>query len=234
MLSNSADFGRNAGSREKLVDDVCQAICSVPQRSNTVTGSNSLEGAIETEDPHELRMDVDAAKQYLDGFIQKLNHFLYLSSEAELRQVFQQVLDGNSPQQDKVIELCLILALGANCTGSVGAHVWWYVEARSRLYHFGKWVDDLWMMRILAFLCLYHLNISLQSSYHLLGTRPHDVSSQRLSFATLIISDLALQMGLASGLDAKEFPASEIAEPERSHWLRVWESLRFLHIVRSP
>jgi len=49
-----------------------------------------------------------------------------------------------------------------------------------------------------------------------------------LLFTRLMISELALQMGLACGLDSKEFPISGVVEPERSHWLRVWESLRFL------
>jgi hypothetical protein len=40
-------------------------------------------------------------------------------------------------------------------------------------------------------------------------------------------------MGLASGLDAEEFAISRVTEPEHSHWLRIWETLKFLHTVGS-
>jgi hypothetical protein len=215
FLIDSIDINRSvASSRDKLIDDVHQAIWSLSQGSNTVPGKINFEKDAKSRNLDELRLDLNAAKPYLDGFIEHLNHLLYLTSEAELQQAFREVLHGNSPQQEKVIELCLILALGANCIGNVAAHGQWYREARSRLYHFGEWIDDLRLMRILTFSCLYHLNFSPESSCHLL--------------------ELALQMGLACGLDSKEFPISGVVEPERSHWLRVWESLRFLHIVRSP
>lgn len=41
--------------------------------------------------------------------------------------------------------------------------------------------------------------------------------------------DLALRVGKAVGLDRQDSPLASINEPERSHWLRVWDSLRFLH-----
>jgi hypothetical protein len=224
------------GSRDKLVDDVHQAIWSVSQGSNTVPGNIKFEKDAKSRNLDELRQDLNGAEPYLDGFIEHLNHLLYLTSEAELQQAFREVLHGNSPQQEKAIGLCLILALGANYIGNVAARVQWYGEGCSRLCHFRKWINDLWMMRMLTFLCLYHLNFSLESSCHFLGTRPrpHELFAQKLSFTRLIISELALQMGLACGLDSKEFPISGVVEPERSHWLRVWETLRFLYIVRFP
>jgi hypothetical protein len=222
-------------SREKLFDDIYQAICSESQTAKTVPGSNNFPGGAKIKDLDELRIDLEAAKPYLDVFIQKLNHFLYLSSEAELQQTSHEVLYGNSPRQEKVIEVCLILALGANCIQNAVAHVQWYMEGRTRLCQFGKWTDDLWITRILALLCVYHLNISLESSSRFLGTRPHEVCWKKLSFTWLINLDLALRMGLASGLDAENFSILEvsIAEPERTHWLRVWETLTFLHTVSS-
>jgi hypothetical protein len=161
-------------SRERLFDDIYQAICSESQTAKTVPGSNNFHGGANIKDLDELRIDLEAAQPYLDIFIQKLNNFLYLSSEAELQQTSREVLYGNSPRQEKVIELCLMLALGANSIEDGVAHIRWYTEGRTRLCQFGKWADDLWIMRILTFLCVYQLDISLESSSRFLGTRPHN------------------------------------------------------------
>jgi hypothetical protein len=184
-----------ASSRDKLIDDVHQAIWSLSQGSNAVPGKINFEKDATSRNLDELRLDLNAAKPYLDGFIEHLNHLLYLTSEAELQQAFREVLHGNSPQQEKVIELCLILALGANCIGNVAAHGQWYREARSRLYHFGEWIDDLRLMRILTFSCLYHLNFSLESSCHLLGTHPHELCTRDV----VIYSTNYFRIGTADG-----------------------------------
>jgi hypothetical protein len=184
-----------ASSREKLINDVHQTIWSASQEPNTAPDGINFEGGPKFKNLDELRMGLGAAKPYLDGFIQGLNHFLYLTSEAELQQTFREVFYGNPPQQEKVIELCLILALGANCIGNVAAHGQWYREARSRLHHFGEWIDDLRLMRILAFSCLYHLNFSLESSCHLLGTHPHELCTRDV----VIYSTNYFRIGTADG-----------------------------------
>ena len=87
-----------ANSREKLINDVYQTICSASQELNTAPDSINFESGAKIKNLDELCMGLDAAKPYLDGFIQGLNHFLYLTSEAELQQTFREGFNGNPPQ----------------------------------------------------------------------------------------------------------------------------------------
>jgi hypothetical protein len=44
------------------------------------------------------------------------------------------------------------------------------------------------------------------------------------------ILDLALDIGLDRGFDADDLPLRDMEDPNRSLWLRVWETIRFLRV----
>lgn len=44
-------------------------------------------------------------------------------------------------------------------------------------------------------------------------------------------TDLAIRLGQFHGLDSASFPLPDVPEPTRSHWLRMWKSIEFLHHV---
>lgn len=41
-------------------------------------------------------------------------------------------------------------------------------------------------------------------------------------------------MGQATGLGTEQAPLQHVIEPDRSHWLRVWDTMKFIHTVSSP
>lgn len=47
---------------------------------------------------------------------------------------------------------------------------------------------------------------------------------------SLIRPGAALSLGQANGLDTEEVPLPGLKEAERHHWLRLWETMRFLNL----
>lgn len=140
-----------------------------------------------------------------------LNHFLFIFSESELRQSFDPKV--HPPDEDFPVHVYLVLALGAKYGGFQAEKLCneWYMKARLRLLN-DDLQDDLEMMRLLTMLCIFKVsdNGDYSSSSHFL--------------------DLALDIGQNHGLDAGEFPLKDMNDPNRSQWLRVWETIRFLTV----
>jgi len=152
---------------------------------------------------------------YLEAFLEKLNSFLYLFDESDLRKDFQYFVltNGCLPGLGSVAELYLVLALGAKLSSpdSTKAYLDLYARTSNSLSN-SKWGKNLWVMRMLTLLSACHCDDDHEN---------YDQSCHYLN--------LALRVGKAVGLDRQDSPLASINEPERSHWLRVWDSLRFLH-----
>jgi hypothetical protein len=147
---------------------------------------------------------------HLEAFIQRLNHKLHIFDEFSLRENFQNAVSGKHWDEVSSTELMLALALGATYTGTQphSVHLEMYIRGRWLLSTLDQWSNDLWMMRVLLLIALYHLSIFPESSSYFL--------------------DLAIRLGHAHGLDGTSFPLPNTPEPMRSHWLRVWKSVEFL------
>lgn len=163
-------------------------------------------------DPEVDSSGVNVVEVYFEQFLTKLNHFLFLFSESQLRQSFDP--KDHRPDEDFPVHIYLVLALGAKYSGFQAEKLCnqWYMKARLRLLH-DDLQDDLEMMRLLTMLCIFKVsdNVDYSSSSHFL--------------------DLALDIGLAYGLDAEfDLPLRDMEDPNRSQWLRVWETIRFLTV----
>jgi hypothetical protein len=103
--------------------------------------------------------------------LKKLNHFLFLFSESQLRQSFDPKV--HTPDEDFPVHIYLVLALGAKYSGFQAEKLYnqWYMKARLRLLQ-DDLQDDLEMMRLLTMLCIFKVsdNVDYSSSSHFLGT----------------------------------------------------------------
>ncbi|KAL2070422.1 hypothetical protein VTL71DRAFT_13448 [Oculimacula yallundae] len=194
-----------------------EQLCNLDSRNECRRGSLSLAKAGMTDcdrivNEHGV-IDQARLEAYLEAYLQS-NHVLYLSDESELRHSFLKLVNGEWLQQESTIELCLTLALGAgHCIGEACVRnrtqisEAWFAEALVRLSRFRQSIPKLPLMRILSLLSLYHLN-----------SHP----------------DVALKLlGAANGLETDNFPLSRLNHTDRYKWLRLWESLRFLQIVKE-
>jgi hypothetical protein len=94
---------------------------------------------------------------FFEAFLQSFNHFLFLFSEAELRQSFnprEQTSDADLP-----VDIYLVLALGAKASVFQAEDIRneWYSRARLRLLT-EDCHDDLWMMRVLTLICIFEID----------------------------------------------------------------------------
>ncbi|PVH70161.1 hypothetical protein DL98DRAFT_145852 [Cadophora sp. DSE1049] len=158
---------------------------------------------------------ISTLTSYLEAFLGKLNSFLYLFNESDLRTNFQYFVltNGCLPGPGSVPELYLVLALGAKLSSPdfTKAYLDLYSQTRICLSN-GKWGNNLWVMRMLALLSFCHCDDI------------HEIDDQSCHYL-----NLALRVGKAIGVDEHDLPLAALDETERSHWLRVWDSLRFLH-----
>ncbi|CZR59466.1 uncharacterized protein PAC_09358 [Phialocephala subalpina] len=198
---------------ESLVEEVCQAL----SRSATVPGPNilnhhqlqqNLEIIENSSQPFQIHLGYEV---HLEAFAQKFNHIIHLFDESRLRENFDAAIKGSAIHEELMIELFLAFALGATYTEvqAPSLHLEMYLKGRVLLSTLQTWSDDMWMMRILVLVALYHLNMFPSSVFHFL--------------------ELAIQLGQQNGLDSSTFPLPDVPEPRRSHWLRVWKSIDFLH-----
>jgi hypothetical protein len=97
LTETPIDFDSNRASSRDLIHEVCQAICPIYGKTNDLHSDGiDFDGNPNTEFIDELRGNLESVKLYLGMFTQKLNHFLYFSTEAELQQIFREVLEGTS------------------------------------------------------------------------------------------------------------------------------------------
>ena len=100
---------------------------------------------------------------YFEAFLGKLNSFLYLFNEPDLRTSFQYCVltSGCSadpdPESIDTPGLYLVLALGAKHSNPDSITAYKDLHARtSNFLSYGNWGDNLWAMRMLALLCICH------------------------------------------------------------------------------
>jgi len=174
-------------------------------------------------------------ESYMEIYLQ-MNHVLYISCERNLRQAFRELVETRRLQENSVVEFCLVLALGsANSSGEACREErrrisqFWLGEALNGLHLLGKFISKLPLMRILTLLSLYRLETCRDTALRLLGK--NSVLQPEGTDRTTDMSALALKIGRANGLETEAFPLSSLHNEERTQWLRLWESLRFLHTV---
>ena len=122
--------------------------------------------------------DAGDLEPYLDGFLQEVNHFLYLFNEFDLRQTFQEFFNPHlvPKQEETEIEVLLVMALGAKYSGLYGdeVHLDWFKDARTKIFPISqcKLSYELPLMRIVVLLSLYCIDASLENSRQFLGISP--------------------------------------------------------------
>ncbi|KAE8448972.1 hypothetical protein EG329_008768 [Mollisiaceae sp. DMI_Dod_QoI] len=196
--------------QERLVDQACLALSSTTQGPN-ILGPDQLRHKLNEIENSTRPFKISSRHGvHLEIFIQNFNHLLHLFDEFSIRESFQHVVEEHVLNAEASIELILALAIGATYMGSqpLLIHLEMYIRSRVQLSMLHGWSDDLWMMRILTMIAIYHLNMFPDSACHFL--------------------DLAIQLGQENELDAASFPLPAVAEPRRSHWLRLWKSIVFL------
>ena len=166
-------------------------------------------------------------KQFLEGFLQNLNHFLYFFDEFDLRRLFDEFFNPEimAKKEESEIEILLVLALGAKYSGIPEDEIRfeWYRKAQARVVPLSEWLwpYDLPLMRILMLMALHCIDNSLKDARQFLGIFP---IPQAELFIKLTKTDLAIQVGDANGLN-EDLPLRGEQEPQRSYWCRIWETL---------
>lgn len=220
-------------SRATLVEEVTLAF-SFPDRAPDIVNQDKLRNVLDSVERSSQSFEVlPEYRRYLEAFLQKLNHILHLFDELRLCQNFQNALTDTTIDEELRSELFMVFALGATYadTPDQSSHLDLYIHGRVLLSGLKSWTDDMWMMRILLLIALYHLSMSPSSESHFLGELPYLMITRDTNrYAT----DLAIQLGQQNGLDTSTFPLPNVQEPRRSHWLRVWKSIDFLQNARSP
>jgi hypothetical protein len=156
------------GSKEQWLHEVCR----------TISLKHDQASCHQTQsDPEVDSSGVNVVEDYFEQFLKKLNHFLFLFSESELRQSFDPKV--HTPDEDFPVHIYLVLALGAKYSGFQAEKLCnkWYMKARLRLLH-DDLQDDLEMMRLLTMLCIFKVsdNVDYSSSSHFLGTYSYEDS----------------------------------------------------------
>ena len=157
-------------------------------------------------------------------FLQRLNSIFYLFEENELELHFEEVSEpSSSPPNSVLAQLCLALALGAQVSngGNDDQMIMWYENGR-RYLDVENWQSELWVMRALALISMYHIEERRETSRHYLGKSP-------FSGLDLMLMHLgtALDIGRAHLLDDGTcVGCSDL--PEHMKWHRLWSSVRFL------
>ena len=112
-----------------------------------------------------------AFQPFLDAFIARVNSVFFFFDEKALEQRFQMLSKGAPvvPKSD-ISELCLVLALGAQMSNGDNDDqtIMWYENGRRYLDN-ENWRNELWTMRPMALVSLYHLSERPDTSRHYLG-----------------------------------------------------------------
>jgi hypothetical protein len=164
----SADYQHtDARGTTSLVDEGYHAISSDPNVSVPPAGSQA-----DDVEAFDRPSNSQSVKLLFESFLQTTNHVLFLFSEFELRRSFrpsEYILE-----QDLSIDMCLVLALGAkySITQVDGTQNEWYTRARLRLLS-EDFEDDMWMMRVLAMICIFEIDGDINVSCRFLGKKRH-------------------------------------------------------------
>ena len=110
---------------------------------------------------------------YLEAFLSNLNNILYIFDESSLRQKFLKAMTSSEKlDMESSIEFSLALALGASYidTHEPTVDLAIYLRGRVLLSTLVQWSGDLWMMRVLVLITVYHINVFPSSAYCFLGS----------------------------------------------------------------
>lgn len=172
-----------------------------------------------------------AVRPFLSLFLDRVNSVFYFFDEGELERYFTMVSEATSSlSNEKMSELCLVLALGAEMSngGNDDKAIMWYENGR-RYIDDKNWDNELWIMRATALISIYHIGERAGTSRYYLGQ-----SSPRVDILRwLRWIGIALDIGRVNGLN-KCNPLEHFEERERTKWLRVWNSVLFLHKCVRP
>ena len=108
---------------------------------------------------------------HLACFQTRINRVFFLYDTGELETLVQVVSNTflSTPNQIKC-ELCLAIALGVqiNDHGSMDQVVLWYENGR-RYMDDDNWGEELWVMRALLLISMYHIGERVDTSRHYLS-----------------------------------------------------------------
>lgn len=107
----------------------------------------------------------------LHSFLCRVNSVFGLFSDGELERYMDLELDSTSGLPNQVMsELCLVLALGAQASdgGNDDKIIMWYENGR-RYLDDENWRDELWVMRMMALVSVYHMAERRDTSRHYLS-----------------------------------------------------------------
>lgn len=163
-----ADFQHtDARGTTSLVDEVYHAISSDPKVCVPPAGSQA-----DDLEAFNRPSNSQSVELLLESFLQNINHVLFLFSEFELRRSFRP--SEHMLERDLSTDMCLVLALGAkySITQVDGTENEWYIKARLRLLS-EDFKDDMWMMRVLAMICIFEIDDDINVSCRFLGKKRH-------------------------------------------------------------
>ena len=110
----------------------------------------------------------------LHSFLCRVNSVFYLFNDGELERYVAMELDSTIGLPNQIMsELCLVLALGAQASDTVNDDktIMWYENGR-RYLDDENWRDELWVMRMMALLSVYHMAERRDTSRHYLSKFP--------------------------------------------------------------
>ena len=108
----------------------------------------------------------------LHCFLCRVNSVFYFFGDGELERYMDLELDSIFGLANQTMsELCLVLALGAQASDneSDDRTIMWYENGR-RYLDDENWRDDLWVMRTMALVSIYHMAERRDTSRHYLGS----------------------------------------------------------------
>jgi hypothetical protein len=171
--------GELVASEESILEEVFQALLPDSRLPGPVTPDYFMD-----KEAHMQMLDPSSSLSsamglYLEAFFLNFNHILYLFNEPDLQETFRNVLERQVNKHDALAELYLCLALGAGQRRARGESIRNKMYRKS-LMHFTllrKWNDATRLMRFLTLLCLYHFDLSVDSSQQFICIRPFSSNS---------------------------------------------------------
>ena len=107
----------------------------------------------------------------INTFLQRINSIFFFFDEGELEHHVEIVLEASSSLPNSVIaELCLALALGTQISngGNDDQMIMWYENGR-RYLDAENWHNEVWVIRAMALISLYHIEERMETSWHYLS-----------------------------------------------------------------
>ncbi|KAI9821035.1 MAG: hypothetical protein M1827_003768 [Pycnora praestabilis] len=156
-------------------------------------------------------LPISTLAPFLEVFLQRVNCIFYFFDSDELEGMFREAFASPPDLTNETKSVvCLVIALGVQMSdhGSEDEWILWYENGR-RFLDDENWSNDLWIVRALALVSMYHV-----------GER-RDTSRNYL--------EIAKRIGNVNGLAGHDNPTWQMKDPERDKWLRVWRTVMFLH-----